>query len=110
MELGLPPEAISLWSLVKAMPVPIEPEPCLLGLRSCSADNSCPLHGQWAELRAAIRRLLQETTLASVAQGLRGKNELGPEPWVGMGSLGDERQPWNGGSQEIAGRPAKGGG
>ena len=66
------PEAVNLAALVRAMEGPLDPEPCVLGLRPCSSEYPCPLHGRWTALRGEIQDLLKETTLASLAQNLRG--------------------------------------
>jgi DNA-binding IscR family transcriptional regulator len=82
VELGRAPEAINLWSVVRAMEGPVAAPGCVLGLRACSEKNPCPLHQQWAPLRARMQRLLEQTTLASLAQGLRETTKWGPDSWV----------------------------
>ena len=96
VELGRPPEGISLWSVVRAMEGPAQAELCLLGLRDCSPLRPCPLHQQWTLLRAEIQRLLEGTTLASLGQGLRETTELGPESWLAVGAEAARRTPWDG--------------
>ena len=81
VELGRPAEAITLSSVVGAMEGPAPPERCLLSLRICSGANSCPLHARWSVVRAQTERLLEETTLSSLVQGLNGSVERGPEFW-----------------------------
>jgi len=56
---------------------PVQPEWCVLGLQACSKRTPCPLHDQWVPLREEIQRLLEETTLASLAHTLRRQVELG---------------------------------
>ena len=82
LELGKEPEAITLWAVVQAMDGPAHEEPCVLGLRACSEQNPCPLHERWAPLRAEIQRLLEETTLESLARGFRGGLGLNSSSWV----------------------------
>jgi Rrf2 family protein len=43
---------------------------CGLGLKNCSAKNPCPLHNQFAKIRHDISRLLDNTSLADLANGL----------------------------------------
>ncbi len=63
MQLARAPQAITLASVVRAMEGPAHLERCALGLQACSDANPCPLHQRWAPLRAAVERLLEETTL-----------------------------------------------
>ncbi len=86
IELGRPPEAISLRSVVRAVEGPAHSQWCVLGLRACTPDNPCPLHPQWTILRGEMERLLEETTLGSVVQGWSGNAELGPGFWVRTGA------------------------
>lgn len=81
VQLGRAPETITLWSVVRAMEGPAQPEWCVMGLRNCSPSNPCPLHEQWSSLRNEIQSLLEGTTLASIVQGLRDSPELVPEFW-----------------------------
>ncbi len=80
MELGRSPESISLWAVVRAMEGPARPEWCVLGLQDCSQDCPCPMHERWLPLREEMQRLLDETTLATLAQGIRQRMEHGQEP------------------------------
>lgn len=70
MELGRAPDAITLVSLIKAVEGPRSTDECVLGLGVCSEESPCLLHGRWVPLRTEIRRLLEETTLASLVQRL----------------------------------------
>ncbi len=81
VELGRPPDAITLWSLARAVEGPIASTVCVLGLRGCSADNPCPLHEKWAPLRDEMQRILEETTLQSLLLKLRDQVELGEKSW-----------------------------
>ncbi len=82
MELGRSPEDITLWEVVRAMEGPARPDLCVLGLQACSEETPCPLHHQWVPLRAEIQRLLDQTTLATLARQIRQRMELGETPWV----------------------------
>lgn len=72
VELGRPPDQISLWSVVRAIDGPVRREPCAMGLRACAEGRPCPLHPRWTALRAQMQCLLKETTIASVAQNVQG--------------------------------------
>jgi Rrf2 family protein len=80
--LSQPPRTINLWDIVRAIEGSPETEGCVLGLQACSEQNPCPLHDQFAPIRANMRRLLERTTLASLTNGLRGKVKLGKASWV----------------------------
>ena len=82
LELGRAPQAITLWMVVQAMDGSGQSERCVLGLRACSEESPCPLHLRYFPLRLEIRRLLEETTLASLARGLREASGLSPESFV----------------------------
>jgi Rrf2 family protein len=66
IELGKPPDAITLWSLVHALEGRGDADRCVLGIGNCSAKNPCPLHERWAPLRDEFQRLLEGTTLAEL--------------------------------------------
>jgi Rrf2 family protein len=71
VELGRAPEEITLWSVVRALDPDKQSATCVLGLRACSAESPCPLHQKWFPLRQQIQLLLEETTLAELARGLK---------------------------------------
>lgn len=81
LELGRAPHAISLASIVRAIEGPIESDWCLLGLDTCSQENSCPLHQRWAPLRERMQRLLDQTTLATLTRELREAADWADRPW-----------------------------
>ena len=93
LELGRPPESITLWSVVQAMDGATPAERCVLGLRACSTERPCPLHEQWFPLRAGMQRLLEETTLTSLLRGLRDAKQLGPEAWARIPSASIATKP-----------------
>lgn len=74
IELGRSPEAITLWSLVRATDGPSDVDRCALGIGNCSPSNPCPLHGRWAPLREDFQKLLEGTTLGALVREL----ELAP--------------------------------
>lgn len=93
MELGRSPESISLWAVVRAVEGPVQPEWCVLGLQACSKRTPCPLHHQWVPLREEIQRLLEATTLASLARTLRQQMELGEESSTPLRDTSARRRP-----------------
>ncbi len=70
IELGKSPEAITLWSLVRATEGPSDVDRCALGIGNCSPDNPCSLHGRWAPLREDFEKLLEGTTLGALVREL----------------------------------------
>jgi len=95
IELGKSPEAITLWSLVRATDTPADANRCALGIGNCSPSNPCPLHNRWIPLRDEFQKLLQDTTLAMLlrelaeTQGNRGSAKNLELPKGGP-SLSDE--------------------
>jgi Rrf2 family protein len=65
--LNRPADEISLLAVV----TPFEPQwsgvECLLGQAYCSDKHACPVHGPWVEVRKNLYDLLEQTTLADVA-------------------------------------------
>jgi Rrf2 family protein len=45
---------------------------CGLGLKNCSSKHPCPMHDQYAEVRNALLKTFQQTTIGQLAQGLKG--------------------------------------
>jgi len=41
---------------------------CFLGISSCSPENPCPVHENWAKLRTAINTLVSTVTIQSLAR------------------------------------------
>lgn len=89
VELARPPVQIPLWAVVRAVDGPVRRDRCALGLWACSEDRPCSLHPQWASLRAQTRQLLEETSLAAVAQGMQRLDEL--QPGIRLQLPGGER-------------------
>ena len=82
IELGKAPDAISLWSVTRAMDVPFEPEGCVLGSQWCSRGNPCPVDLQWAPLLEEMQKILDQTTLATLIHSV-GKRKKSGEKRVG---------------------------
>ena len=58
---------ISLLDVVEAIDGLELTRRCLLGLPDCSDDAPCQLHGQWGRIRGEIVTMLEEQTLAGLA-------------------------------------------
>lgn len=85
------PTAVTLWTVARSVDPSLETEWCILGMQPCAHDRTCPLHDRCAPLRAAMRRLLQETTLASLTDGLRRRRRGAHVPWFRI--AGSPRRP-----------------
>jgi Rrf2 family protein len=103
------PAALTLWTVARSVDPSLETEWCIMGLQPCAHDRTCPLHDRCAPLRAAMRRLLQETTLASLTDGLRRRSRGAHVPWFQV--PGSTRRPVQASAarprQRPLGRPAK---
>jgi Rrf2 family protein len=67
VELGRPPDSISLAALMRAVEGDANTDRCILGIGGCSSLTPCPLHSRWAPLRAEFQRLMEATTVAALA-------------------------------------------
>jgi Rrf2 family protein len=70
-ELARPANEIALEDIVQATDGEDVVAGCVLGLAECSEDNPCPLHNSWKEVRAKMDEMLEETTLADLAEVAR---------------------------------------
>jgi len=61
-----PAREIALLEIVEAVQGDGWSRRCLLGMRNCDADNLCPTHDMWAEMKSRIRGFLEKITLAEV--------------------------------------------
>lgn len=64
--LARPPERISLLDIVEPIDHVSRWEGCFLGRGSCSSDDPCALHDQWASVRDAYLKMLTDSTLADL--------------------------------------------
>ncbi len=83
MELGRAPASITLDSLVCAIEGPKTEDQCVLGLGRCSQETPCTLHMDWIPIRAAIRVLLQNTTLANLVENAQIRSNKSHIPMIG---------------------------
>ena len=72
-ELARPAEKICVSEVLSASPDARHAETCVLGLEQCNDATPCPMHHAWKGVRAQIDELLQQTTLADLAENSRRK-------------------------------------
>lgn len=70
-ELSRPAETITLWEVFRTL----EPDPylddCILGHGPCNPEAACALHYDWSRVRRELTRLLQDKTIAEMADSIR---------------------------------------
>ena len=74
------PREIHLWDILSAIEPASEFERCILGPKPCTNLNPCPLHEEWAPIRAEFRHLLQTKNLWEFAAEARNRGVLYREP------------------------------
>ena len=70
----IPPEEITLDTVIRALEGDDFFETCLLGLPGCGEQKPCPVHAFWAGLRANMQAEFQSTTLAEMGQQVLEKH------------------------------------
>ncbi|NUO18889.1 Rrf2 family transcriptional regulator [bacterium] len=65
--LGRDPRQISLWDVFTQYDGLALSGECLLGCGTCSEDNSCYVHAEWAEPKAVLKSFLKRTSIADLA-------------------------------------------
>jgi FeS assembly SUF system regulator len=66
--LALPPDAISVAEIIAALEGPIALTACIEGAPGhCDIESLCPMRTNWEKVNSAIRRALEELTLADMA-------------------------------------------
>jgi Rrf2 family iron-sulfur cluster assembly transcriptional regulator len=78
VELGRSPDSITLAALMRAVEGDVHKDTCILGIGACSDVAPCPLHSRWAPLRTEFHRLMEETTVAALAQASESKINFMP--------------------------------
>ena len=73
-ELARPAAEIKLEDIVEATDGEDVVGGCVLGLAECSEDNPCPLHDSWKEVKAKLTEMLEQTTLADLAEVARKRS------------------------------------
>lgn len=70
-ELAAPANKITLQSVLGATDGEDVTGGCVLGLAMCSEENACPLHDTWKRIRGEMSAMLEQNTLADLAQVAR---------------------------------------
>jgi Rrf2 family transcriptional regulator, iron-sulfur cluster assembly transcription factor len=70
------PHEITLFTVRAAVDGTRDLEACAVGMGPCSDDLPCPLHDAFKPIRLAIRRYLEQTTLAEMSTALSRKRAL----------------------------------
>jgi FeS assembly SUF system regulator len=76
-QLARDPEAISAAAILDALEGPVALTECSAGSGQCGIEHTCSVGRTWQRLSMAIRRSLNEITLAQLA-GLDGRTSTGP--------------------------------
>jgi len=66
------PDKIKMIEIIEAGEGPLKADSCSLGDGPCRWDSVCPLHDIWSSATAAVRKILEQTTL----QDLLDKDKL----------------------------------
>lgn len=70
-ELARPAEEISLGDIAEATDGGDRVTSCVLGLPECSDENPCPLHTPWKDIRGKLTDMMEQTSLADLADVVR---------------------------------------
>jgi Rrf2 family protein len=75
-ELARPADRVKVSDVLLATDGADHRQGCVLGLPECDNRNPCPLHDRWKEVRTAMTEMLDNTSLANLAEvaGKRGKS------------------------------------
>jgi len=71
--LAIDAEKIYLCDILESVGESLESTRCILGFEKCDASDPCSLHSQWLEPKMAIDKMLQTTSLASLASNKETK-------------------------------------
>jgi Rrf2 family iron-sulfur cluster assembly transcriptional regulator len=72
-ELAMPASSVTLSMIIGATDSLELTGSCVLGLPLCNEENGCPLHETWKELRGKVTRMLDQNTLADLAEVARNR-------------------------------------
>lgn len=65
--LARPPDEVNLLEVVEAAEGPISLDDCVLAGGPCDWGNACPIHEAWSRAQQALIDILQQTSLAILA-------------------------------------------
>lgn len=74
VSLAKPGEQINIMEIIEAIDGPKLFNECIMGLPNCGAQQPCPVHEQWGPIREDLQQMLENTSLAELAQKV---NKLG---------------------------------
>jgi Rrf2 family protein len=66
--LALPPQQLSLLTVVSRFDNLDHQRKCLMGRPECSDGDPCPVHARWKETAEQIARFFRETSVADVLE------------------------------------------
>src|SRR3990170_326674 len=67
VQLGRSPDEVHLWDVLSAVEPVGEFERCFLKLDRCDDLHPCPVHDDWAPIRAQILAMLQKRSMREIA-------------------------------------------
>jgi Rrf2 family protein len=73
-ELAMPSDQITLHDVILATDGRDSSSGCVLGLAKCGEENPCPLHETWKSIRAQVNAMLEQRTLADLAEVARRRS------------------------------------
>ena len=71
-ELAVPPDQVSVLTVVEAIDGPIHLNLCVPGASGCDRSLACAVHPVWVEARAALVKVLGGASMARLARKRRG--------------------------------------
>jgi Rrf2 family protein len=77
--LARPPDEISLLDVMEVMDGPLCLNVCLARPQECPRDRTCPAHGVWGRVQAALSEQLRQATLAAMLA--EGQQLQPPTTW-----------------------------
>lgn len=77
--LGRPASGIRLMDIVRSIDGPSTMDRCILGFPECEEDKPCPMHDGWRASKEIIVRMLNDTTVDTLAVRLAPKIRQTPK-------------------------------
>lgn len=71
------PEQTSLMQIIQIFEGDAFIKNCVLGLKVCSDETACPMHGRWKPIKESIKEVLNSQTLATLRDAvIEGKYRI----------------------------------
>ena len=67
---------IRLQDVVMAIDGGFRENQCVLGMKACSQKNPCPVHDKYKHIKAALKSMLQDTSLLEMCESIREGNTV----------------------------------